>query len=37
MVYSYAKVFNAFAAKLSPHEAKKMMGMYIVFSKFHMH
>ncbi|CAL9232582.1 unnamed protein product [Arabidopsis halleri] len=26
-VYSYTKAFNAFAAKLSPHEAKKMMEM----------
>lgn len=34
MVYSYAKVFNAFAAKLSPHEAKKMMEMKEVLGVF---
>ncbi|KAG7619096.1 Peptidase S8/S53 domain [Arabidopsis suecica] len=31
-VYSYTKAFNAFAAKLSPHEAKKMMEMEEVVS-----
>ncbi|VVB06786.1 unnamed protein product [Arabis nemorensis] len=34
MVYSYTKAFNAFAAKLSPHEAKKMMEMEEVLGVF---
>ncbi|KAJ0265260.1 Subtilisin-like protease 4 [Hirschfeldia incana] len=34
MVYSYTKVFNAFAAKLSPHEAKKMRAMVEVLGVF---
>ncbi|KAL0846005.1 hypothetical protein Bca101_019251 [Brassica carinata] len=34
MVYSYTKVFNAFAAKLSPHEANKMMEMEEVLGVF---
>ncbi|KAL1213580.1 Subtilisin-like protease SBT4.14 [Cardamine amara subsp. amara] len=34
MVYSYTKAFNAFAAKLSPHEAKKMMEMEEVVGVF---
>ncbi|CAN8248216.1 unnamed protein product [Cochlearia groenlandica] len=34
IVYSYTKAFNAFAAKLSPHEAKKMMEMEDVLGVF---
>lgn len=34
MVHSYTKVFNAFAAKLSPHEANKMMEMKEVLGVF---